>query len=63
MKLVELSNKLGVIIDYEVRSWAPTISSLYIYKQEDVKVNLLNPKSEQHLLCGCKKNNECREEK
>ena len=51
--------KLGVIIDYEVRSWAPTISSLYIYKQEDVKVNLLNPKSEQHLICGCSKNNEC----
>ena len=23
--------QLGVIIDYEVRSWAPTISSLYIY--------------------------------
>ena len=34
-----------------------------IYKQEDVKVNLLNPKSEQHLICGCSKNNECREEK
>ena len=34
-----------------------------IYKQEDVKVNLLNPKSEQHLISGCSKNNECREEK
>ena len=34
-----------------------------INKQEDVKVNLLNPKSEQHLICGCSKNNECREEK
>ena len=55
--------QLGVIIDYEVRSWASTISSLYIYKQEDVKANLLNPKSEQHLICGCIKKHECREEK
>ena len=43
-----------------------------IYKQEDVKVNLLNPKTEQHLIffnfnlffnLSCSKNNECREEK
>ena len=51
--------KLGVIIDYEVRSWAPATNR----KQEDVKVNLLNAKSEQHLICDCSKNNECSEEK
>ena len=42
---------------------APTISSLYIYKQEDVEVNLLNPKSKQRLICHCSKKHECREEK
>ena len=41
----------------------PQIFHATRYKQEDVKVNLLNPKSEQHLICGCSKNNECGEEK
>ena len=50
-----LGYKLGVIIDHEVHSC--------IYKQEDVKANLLNPKSQQHLICGCSKKHECHEEK